>query len=76
MPFKDLREFIALLEEKKDLLRVKKPVDTEYEIAAHVRKTSDQRGPAVFFKNVKGFEMPVVGGVFGTHERAFLALCR
>ena len=55
MPFKDLREFIALLEEKKDLLRVKKPVDTEYEIAAHVRKTSDQRGPAVFFKNVKGF---------------------
>jgi len=55
---------------------VKKPVDTEYEIAAHVRKTSDQRGPAVFFKNVKGFEMPVVGGVFGTHERAFLALSR
>lgn len=74
MPFKDLREFIALLEEKKDLLRVKKPVDTKYEIAGYIRKTSDQRGPAVFFENVKGFEMPVVGGVFGTRERAFLAL--
>lgn len=74
MPFKDLREFIALLEEKKDLLRVKKPVDTKFEIAAYIRKTSDQRGPAVFFENVKGFEMPVVGGVFGTRERAFLAL--
>lgn len=73
MPFKDLREFIALLEEKKNLLRVKKPVDTKYGIAAYIRKTSDQRGPAIFFENVKGFEMPVVGGVFGTRERAFLA---
>jgi UbiD family decarboxylase len=58
MPFKDLREFIALLEEKKDLLRVKKPVDTEYEIAAYVRKTSDQRGPAVFLRTSRGSRCP------------------
>lgn len=74
MPFKDLREFITLLEEKKDLLRVKKPVDTRFEISAYIRKTSDRRGPAVFFEKVENFNTPVIGGVFATRERAFLAL--
>jgi len=74
MPFSDLREFISCLEERKDLLRVKKPVTVKHEIAAYIRKTSDQRGPAIFFENVEGFNIPVVGGVFATRERAFLAL--
>ncbi|MBI4528742.1 MAG: UbiD family decarboxylase [Deltaproteobacteria bacterium] len=74
MAFKDLREFITLLEQKNDLLRVKKPVDTRFEISAYIRKTSDQRGPAILFENVKGFNIPVVGGLFATRERAFLAL--
>jgi UbiD family decarboxylase len=74
MPFRDLREFLTLLDSKKDLLRVKKPVDTRFEISAYIRKTSDRRGPAVFFEKVKGHDIPVVGGVFATRERAFLAL--
>src|SRR5512132_1992357 len=74
MPFKDLREFLALLEVKGELLRTKKPVDVKFEISSYIRKTSDQRGPALFFENVKNFNMPVVGGVFATRERAFLAL--
>lgn len=74
MPFRDLREFLALLEERGSLLRVRKPVDPRFEIAAYIRKTSDRRGPAIFFEKVKGFDIPVVGGVFATRERAFLAL--
>jgi UbiD family decarboxylase len=74
MPFTDLREFLALLDSKNELLRIKKPVDLKFEIAAHIRKTSDRRGPALFFDNVKGHEIPVVGGVFATRDRAFLAL--
>src|SRR6266480_3931080 len=74
MPFKDLREFISLLEEKGDLLRTQRPVDVKFEIASYIRKTSDERGPALFFENVKNFNMPVVGGIFATRERAFLAL--
>lgn len=74
MPFRDLREFITLLEDKKDLLRVRKPVDIKFELSAYIRKTSDRQGPAIFFENVKGFDIPVVGGVFATRERAFLAL--
>jgi UbiD family decarboxylase len=56
------------------LLKTKKPVDVKFEISSYIRKTSDQRGPALFFENVKNFNMPVVGGVFATRERAFLAL--
>jgi 2,5-furandicarboxylate decarboxylase 1 len=74
MPFKDLREFLKLLEEKGELLKTRKPVDVKFEISSYIRKTSDQQGPALLFENVKNFNMPVVGGVFATRERAFLAL--
>ena len=74
MAFRDLREFVALLEDKNELLRVKKPVDTKYEIAAYIRKTSDIKGPALLFENVGGFSIPVIGGLFATRKRALLAL--
>jgi UbiD family decarboxylase len=74
VPFNDLREFLTFLENKDELLKTKKPVDVKFEISSYIRKTSDQRGPALFFENVKNFNMPVVGGVFATRERAFLAL--
>src|SRR5574341_2494114 len=74
MPFNDLREFITFLESKGELLRTKKPVDVKFEISSYIRKTSDQRGPALLFENVKNSAMPVLGGVFATRERAFLAL--
>ena len=74
MPFKDLREFLSLLEQKGDLLRTRKPVDVKFEISSYIRKTSDERGPALLFENVKNFNMPVLGGLFATRERAFMAL--
>jgi len=74
VPFKDLREFLAFLEDKGELRRIKKAVDTRYEIAAYVRKTSDIKGPALLFENVKNFDIPVVGGLFATRKRALLAL--
>jgi 4-hydroxy-3-polyprenylbenzoate decarboxylase/2,5-furandicarboxylate decarboxylase 1 len=74
MPFNDLREFLGLLEEKGQLLKTKKPVVTKFEISSYIRKTSDERGPALLFENVIDSSMPVLGGVFATRERAFLAL--
>jgi len=65
MPFKDLREFLALLEEKGELLRTKKPVDVKFEISSYIRKTSDEHGPALLFENVNNFNMPVLGGLLG-----------
>ncbi len=74
MPFNDLREFITFLESKGELIRTQKPVNVKYEISAYIRKTSDVQGPALLFDNVKNFTMPVLGGVFATRKRAFLAL--
>lgn len=74
MPFRDLREFIAHLEDQKELRRIRKPVDTKYEIAAYIRKTSDIKGPALLFENVNESKIPVLGGVFATRKRGLLAL--
>ena len=74
MPFRDLREFIAHLEDQKELRRIRKPVDTKYEIAAYIRKTSDIKGPALLFENVNASKIPVLGGVFATRKRGLLAL--
>ena len=74
MPFDDPRDFLACLEEEGDLVRVSTPVDVMYEISAYIRKTSDQQGPAVLFEQVKGFDVPVVGGLFATRRRVLRAL--
>ena len=58
---KDLRSFLKLLEEKGDLVHITEPVSARFEIAAGIRKTSDIQGPALWFDNVFGSSMPVVG---------------
>jgi len=62
------------LEDQKELRRIRKPVDTKYEIAAYIRKTSDIKGPALLFENVNESKIPVLGGVFATRKRGLLAL--
>lgn len=74
MPFTDLRQFLAVLEERGDLVRIHEEVDPKFEIAAYIRKTSDLGGPALLFERVKGSSMPVLGGIFAHRRRAVLAL--
>lgn len=74
MPFSDLRQFLDHLEQSKELLYIQEEVDPRYELAAYIRKTSDTGGPALFFHKVKGFDIPVVGGVFAHRRRVMLAL--
>ncbi len=74
MPFDDPRDFLARLEEEGDLIRISEPVDARFEISAYIRKTSDQQGPAVLFEQVKGHDIPVVGGIFAARRRALRAL--
>ncbi|MEE8109982.1 MAG: UbiD family decarboxylase [bacterium] len=74
MPFDDPRDFLACLEEEGDLVRISEPVDVRFEISAYIRKTSDQQGPAVLFEQVKGHDVPVVGGVFAARRRVLRAL--
>ena len=74
MPYKDLREFVDFLNKKGELRVCQKQVDTKIEIARVVDKSSKVGGPAILFKNVKGFETPVVAGLFGTMDRSFTAI--
>jgi 3-polyprenyl-4-hydroxybenzoate decarboxylase len=69
----DLRGFLNLLEEKKDLVHISRPTSPRFEIAAGVRKSSDIEGPALFFDNVVGHSMPVLGAPFAVRRRAIWA---
>ena len=74
MSFTDLRQFLVYLQERGELVTIDDEVDRRYEVAAYIRKSSDCNGPAFLFKNVRGFDMPIVGGIFCSSIKALLAL--
>ncbi len=74
MAYKDLREFIELLEKKNLLRRIKTEISAELEITEILDRTVKKNGPALLFENVKGYKMPVFANAFGTMERMCLAL--
>ena len=61
----DLREFLNKLENEGKLLRVKKEVSTEYEIA-NIMYSLDEK--PVIFENVKGYDFPVFGGITSSRD--------
>ncbi len=74
MAYKDLREFIEVLEKKHLLRRIKTEVSAELEITELLDRTVKSNGPALLFENVKGYKIPVFANAFGTMERMCLAL--
>ncbi len=77
MPFRDLREFIACLEERGQLRRIKAPVRRELEISEivdRVVKGPAERNLALLFENVEGFRIPILMNAFGSAERMAWAL--
>ena len=74
MKFRDTREFVSFLEEKGELRRVKTSVSCELEITELADRAVKSGGPALFFENVEGYDMPVVIGLFGTQQRMAWAL--
>jgi UbiD family decarboxylase len=61
----NLRDFLKKLEEEEKLVRVKKEVSIEYEIA-NVMNTLCEK--PVIFENVKGYEYPVFGGITSSRD--------
>ena len=67
---KDLREFLKVLEENNELLRVKEELGTRFEIAAFMRILIEKgNNAAIFFEKVKNYHGPVVGNILGTKKR-------
>ncbi len=69
MKFTDLRDFVAFLERKGELRRIKTPVDSELEITEIADRVVKSGGPALMFENVTGYDMPVLINMFGTGQR-------
>ena len=74
MIFSDLREFVALLEERGLLKRVGVEVDPFLEITEILDRLVKTGGDAVLFETVKGYDVPVLANAFGSMERICLAL--
>ena len=58
-----MRSFMEFLEERKDLVRIKKEVDPKYEISAVLRKMGKRDMPAALFERVKDRNISVVGNL-------------
>ena len=74
MKYKDLRDFIALLEQQGQLKRISHEIDPYLEMTEICDRTLRAGGPAILFENPKGYNMPVLGNLFGTPERVAMGM--
>jgi 4-hydroxy-3-polyprenylbenzoate decarboxylase len=72
--YKDLREFIAELEQRGDLVRITAEVDPNLEMTEIADRTLRAGGPALLFENPKGHSTPVLANLFGTEQRVALGM--
>ncbi|KAA9038509.1 menaquinone biosynthesis decarboxylase [Ginsengibacter hankyongi] len=75
MAFKNLREFINLLEKENELVRIKSYVNPHLEIAEITDRISKNNngGKALLFENT-GYDFPVLMNAYGSEKRMCLAL--
>ena len=74
MKYKDLREFIELLEQKGELKRIKQEIDPYLEMTEIADRTLRAEGPALLFENPKGHTIPVLANLFGTPKRVAMGM--
>lgn len=69
MPYRDLREYLGVLESKGLLCHVQAEVEKDWEIAAVCRRVfqriSQEKRPALMFDRIKNHDIPLVVGVLG-----------
>ncbi len=74
MKYKNLRDFLQLLEEQGELKRISQQIDPYLEMTEISDRTLRAGGPALLFENPKGFDMPVLCNLFGTAKRVALGM--
>ncbi len=72
--YKDLRDFIRMLEERGELKRIKQEIDPNLEMTEISDRTLRAGGPALLFENPKGYDYPVLANLFGTPERVAMGM--
>ncbi|NVJ59222.1 MAG: 4-hydroxy-3-polyprenylbenzoate decarboxylase [Gammaproteobacteria bacterium] len=74
MKYRDLRDFIALLEAQGELKRIPQAIDPHLEMTEIADRTLRAGGPALLFENPVGSSMPVLANLFGTPRRVALGM--
>lgn len=69
MKYRDLRDFLQLLEARGQLKRISQEIDPYLEMTEIADRTLRAKGPALLFENPKGYDYPVLANLFGTPER-------
>jgi 2,5-furandicarboxylate decarboxylase 1 len=74
---RSLRTYLERLQQiaPDQLVRVKEPVDWQYEITSHVAEMEKRRdNPALLFESVQGYSTPLLINLFGNVDRISLGL--
>ena len=75
MGYRDLREFLELLEKEKQLIRIKEEISPEPDLSAIGRAAPDlEDGPAVLIEKISGYKNSVVLNVHGSWKNHALML--
>jgi len=74
MKYRDLREFMTMLEARGELKRVATQVDPHLEMTEICDRTLRAGGPALLFENPTGHTVPVLANLFGTPLRVALGM--
>jgi len=72
--YRDLREFIAQLEARGELRRVRAPVSPRLEITEICDRVLRAGGPALLFERPAGHDTPLLANLFGTVSRVAAAM--
>ncbi len=76
MKYRDLREFLSLLERLGELKRIALPISPRLEMTEICDRVLKRGGPAILFENPVGARIPVLGNLFGTTRRVALGMGR
>mgnify|MGYP003606528798 FL=1 len=74
MNYHDLRDFMAQLERMGELKRIATPVSPHLEMTEICDRVLRAGGPAVLFEHPTGYDVPVLGNLFGTVRRVALGM--
>ncbi|SEP10581.1 4-hydroxy-3-polyprenylbenzoate decarboxylase [Nitrosovibrio sp. Nv6] len=74
MKYKDLRDFIAQLENQGELKRISAEIDPHLEMTEICDRVLKAGGPAILFEKPKGHTIPVLGNLFGTPRRVAMGM--
>ena len=78
MANKDMRDWMAKIEEVGELKRITAEVDWDLELGAIARRVSSQEGPALLFENIKDYKNTACRQVFinglASRKRVAMAL--